>query len=840
MNHRPTSASPNPYAEALQACIHDALAEGPGMAKRWVAGLLDSLRQQEGKAANYHQKTLLIRAGAEMARSMEPFESRWVNEWKRAITEALNNPSPGQSLGGRRPLSQVKFEELELMDDDQVQATVEIARVQQAVQAAADQALGELSARLSRAQGFGVVRTEQNPLRPEVVVLALSRTLEGLTKDPAVRGLWLQHGSMALSAELQLLYRHLGRLLDKHGVQPADYAVTQAPVSSAAARAAAAQGGRGSGMGWGPGDHEGGPVGASWPGNGAGPWSAPSGAVAREPTEAARSGRAPLAGHDDFRPSSLLTLSHLHRLLVSGVGDSQSGRRPPDGPSSSWSTPGARSVPEAVVPYVDEGGAAVRESERGGASSVSGADNPSAVADVPLPTLYTGPERRRRGRDAPLNLPMDDADAEQLKLLAEEVVGMLLDGIARDARLLPSVSQALTQLRPVFLRIAHESPRFFADRQNPARRLLDEMTQRSLAFSSEQSPGFDGFLGAVQGVVKLLSDTHASATTQFQQALQALQAESGEKGSLESVAARTRAVESLVRVEQRFFLARKVAQELADRKDVARASGEMRQFLLGAWAQVIALARMDPHAATPVDGKLPPATRYQGVVSDLLWSCRTELASRNRTRLARVIPLLLRNLREGLQSIEYPQAQSMAFFNQLMVLHEAALKGPEVPERRSPTRPSEAAWADSVASAEKQPWLRSSESQETGFMDVEEEHSPAFQHSDFADTQPMFPALSEPAAAPLPVGIPALGVGAWLELVNSEGQAQRARLEWASPHGTMYLFNTADGKSVSMTRRSFEALWQRGQVRLVAGHSMVDDALDHVMDAAVRNSARPD
>lgn len=833
MNPRPTSAPPNPYAEALQACIHDALAEGPGMAKRWVVGLLESLRQQEAKAANYHQKTLLIRAGAEMARSVEPFESRWVNEWKRAITEALNNPSPGQSLGGRRPLSQVKFEELELMDDDQVQATVEIARVQQAVQAAADQALGELSARLSRAQGFGVVRAEQNPLRPEVVVLALSRTLEGLNKDPAVRGLWLQHGSAALSAELQLLYRHLGRLLDKHGVQPADYAVTQAPMSPAAARAAAAQVGRGVGGVSGGG-------GGAWSGSSAAAWGAmPPGSMAREPTETARSERAPLDGHDDFRPSSLLTLNHLHRLLVSGVGDSQSNRRPPDGPSPPWSPPSARALPSSAVPSADGGDAAWVESERDWSPSASGTDDPSAAADIPLPTLYTGPERRRRGRDAPLNLPMDEADAEQLKLLAEEVVGMLLDGIARDARLLPPVSQALTQLRPVFLRIAHESPRFFADRQNPARRLLDEMTQRSLAFSSEQSPGFDGFLGAVQGVVKLLSDTDASATTQFQQALQALQAESGEKGSLESVAARTRAVESLVRVEQRFLLARKVAQELADRKDVARASGEMRQFLLGAWAQVIALARMDPHATTAVDGKLPPATRYQALVSDLLWSCRTELASRNRTRLARVIPLLLRNLREGLQSIEYPQAQSMAFFSQLMALHEAALKGPEVPERRSATRPTEATWADSVASAEKQPWLRSSESQETGFMDVEEQPGPAFQHSDFADTQPMFPALSEPAAAPLPVGIPALGVGAWLELVNNEGQAQRARLEWASPHGTMYLFNTADGKSVSMTRRSFEALWQRGQVRLVAGHSMVDDALDHVMDAAVRNSARP-
>ena len=52
----------------------------------------------------------------------------------------------------------------------------------------------------------------------------------------------------------------------------------------------------------------------------------------------------------------------------------------------------------------------------------------------------------------------------------------------------------------------------------------------------------------------------------------------------------------------------------------------------------------------------------------------------------------------------------------------------------------------------------------------------------------------------------------------------------------MYLFIVAGGKSISMTRRSLEAMCQRESVRLVSARSMVDDALDGVVAAAVRNS----
>ena len=47
-------------------------------------------------------------------------------------------------------------------------------------------------------------------------------------------------------------------------------------------------------------------------------------------------------------------------------------------------------------------------------------------------------------------------------------------------------------------------PRFFTDAGHPARRLLDEITQRSLAFTTEDAPGFDQFVRLVnEGVAHL-------------------------------------------------------------------------------------------------------------------------------------------------------------------------------------------------------------------------------------------------------------------------------------------------------------------------------------------------
>jgi hypothetical protein len=67
-------------------------------------------------------------------------------------------------------------------------------------------------------------------------------------------------------------------------------------------------------------------------------------------------------------------------------------------------------------------------------------------------------------------------------------------------------------------------------------------------------------------------------------------------------------------------------------------------------------------------------------------------------------------------------------------------------------------------------------------------------------------------------------------------RATRTQLTWASPHGTLFMFTNAEGGTHSMTRRSLDKLLADGGLRVISDHAVVDEALDAVAEAAMRNS----
>ena len=780
INSKPSS---NPHAHALQVCSAEAMAVAPGIAKRWVTSLLDELRLQESWAVSSAEKSVLSLAIKQLGQFRDQFEQRWVENWGRAVTDAVMRPGGSDPGLSRRALGNVRFEELELMDEMQVQATVHVARLEQQVEGASGDALSDLTSLLSRAQGFASVKTDQNPLRPDVVISALRRTVEGLSPDKGVRALWLQHGTKTLGVELQALYRHLVRILERHGVTPAEYNVLQSPSSPPApVRQTGATRFR------------------------------PAGVAEQEalidPVQAPGSLRAPTKAVSDS-----LTLGHLHDLLVGG-GQGKSTQPPP--------------VLNVVLPIVSgvQGGVV---SDRPG-PQVQQSD---AKSTAQHPT-YNGPDRRGGGRAT-------DGQLVSMKNLASEVVRLMLDGMTRDTRLLAPVRDVLTRLQPALLRIVQEDPRFFADKLNPARRLLDEITHKSLAYTSEAAPGFSDFLTSLDDVVQLFSRSDAQVSDLFETALEVLSPLKPAATAAIQMQLRGKAVASLVKAEQRFMVAEKVAAETGGRKDFAQAPSFIKKFLTGPWAQVVAQARVEPALDGQTHERLPADQRYSGMVTDLLWSSHPESSSRNRGRLARLIPGLLRTLREGLHTIDYSADESRHFFTALMALHEAGMKGVPVTESTPPETDfvPPPATQEAVWLAESRPWLRPSEAADAGFM---EDPFPELELTDFVDTLPLHDRPHAPEAKPDSLSAdglqPALTQGAWIDIQQADDSWSRMQLTWASPHGTMYLFSGSDGRSASMTRRSLDVLWARGRVRMVAAQSLVEDALDGVMNVAVSNSVR--
>ncbi len=687
--------------QAFDACLREALTRTREWVPRWLGTLHGTLKERELSAGQLSEKQGLVQARTTLESHRDLIGTRFL----AAFAEALENALPHTGSGSRRSPT-VSFDELELMGDDQVQETVELARVQQVVKMAVDEELVTLTSRLNGAQGLSVVNPDANPLRAEVVVAALMTALKGLHVEAAVRTRWLQVGAISLGDELRHLYAHLSKQLDRAGVKPAGYVVTQ----TATSRTTAAP------MPTGPRDEA-------------------------------------VSVQEVLGDDNLLTLDHLHQLLVGNLDLNEK------------------------------------------------AKSKTAVSDNVM------------GRT-----------------LASEVVTLMLKRIASDERLLAPVRHMLLDMKPALLQLARTEPRFFADKQNPARRLLDAITERSLAFTNEMDPGYGPFSNQVRGIVRTMLKPGDDLAGRFPGMLVELHRSHAAAVAPAQVEARGLAVQTLVKVEQRNLLAERVAAEMRARNDFDKAPGVVRRFLTGPWSQVVAQARLEVTDSSRVPLADSPAMRYSDILPDLLWSSQLALASLNRPRLVKVIPGVLRTLREGLDAIDYPREQAEAFFQALMGLHEAAYKT----QRNEPPPDEQPSIQPEV---EEEPWMQRTEARDSCLMDDALMDSPLTSTQPaFLETQRMQRDWADLKAEMAVQRTTSLPVGTWVDVLQ-DGQAMRWQITWASPHGTLFLFTGANGRSLSMTKRGLERLMEHDRLRVVADHGVVDEALDEVARQAWLNSA---
>jgi hypothetical protein len=409
--------------------------------------------------------------------------------------------------------------------------------------------------------------------------------------------------------------------------------------------------------------------------------------------------------------------------------------------------------------------------------------------------------------------------------LGLEVVQLMVENLAGDARLLAPVRQAVRDLEPALLRLALADPRFFSDRRHPARQLLEEMTQRSLAWTATDAPGFAAFLDPLRQAVEVLLDMRLAGAEPFDFALRTLRDAWGDAQQRDQ-RQREKAVHALLRAEQRNLLAQKLAAQMRGRADLEGAPPQVAQFVTGPWCQVLAQARLaDASGAADPHG-------YAALVGELLWSVQPRLAAADPARLAELAPELVERIEHGLQSIDYPPAQSRRVLQHLAALHREVLR----PGAAEGTALSREQLEAQFAAADDSAWLAPIEAQQSGFLHTRPSTvpKPLFQPTEPAHTLP-HEALE--ADAPQDAAAdPALQPGAWVEMFD--GAWARWQLTWASPHGTLCMFtHAASGRTQSMTRRFVGRLLANGTMRRVADQAVVDGALDAVAQAALRNSA---
>lgn len=404
------------------------------------------------------------------------------------------------------------------------------------------------------------------------------------------------------------------------------------------------------------------------------------------------------------------------------------------------------------------------------------------------------------GRAADHRLAFRDALRREAHTPAQalglEVVHLMVEHLAGDARLLPDVQEAVRDLEPALLRLALADPRFFSDRSHPARQLLDQVTQRSLAWSNPDAPGYRGFVDSLQQAVEVLLETRATGPNPFEIGLDALQ-EAWSETQPKARRTRERAVRALLRAEQRNLLAERLALQMRARPDARGAPSEAVAFLAGPWAQVLAQAKLvDDSGAEDPGG-------YEALVQSLLWSVQPALAGRVASQHAQMVE----RIDAGLASISHAPAETQRWQTVLRQLRTLALySGGGAQAYISEPAP---------LPAPSDTWLAPGEASESGFVP-----EPDLQYGDGGGGESL-PPLD-------------LQVGAWVEMAGEGGH--RWQLTWASPHGLLFMFTQATGTTRSMTRRNLQQLLAQGGLRLVSARAVVDGALDAVARAAWTNS----
>jgi hypothetical protein len=438
------------------------------------------------------------------------------------------------------------------------------------------------------------------------------------------------------------------------------------------------------------------------------------------------------------------------------------------------------------------------------------------LADRARDAQTGAPGRNKAGR---LLEPQDHVRSKALgRQLGEEVVRLMLDNLEQDQRMLVGIRAQLKAMEPALLRLSRTDPRFFSDKKHPARHFLDKITSRSLAFTSEEEPGLARFQKMLENAVNVLNGGEGDAAS-FARLLRKLE----DDWTLDEAQQRHRAEETarnLLHTEQRNLLAQRLAHDFLERVGSKPVPELVVSFLRGPWSMVVAETQLrGAESGHDADG-------YVGLVDDLIWSVQRKLTRRNRSRLVEMVPQMLVKLRQGLQLIAYPEDRILPFFDGLITLHEQAFENSrlgEAPEVSQDAVSGIEEAATSVLSDDDSFWMAEGEAADSGFLD------------DVPEQVSMHPADGFEPVDLEDWDADSLGSGSWVDLAL-DGVWLRAQLTWASPHRTLFMFTSAGGRAHSMSRRTMDRLRTTGLVRLVSDGHVMDNALDAVAQAALRNN----
>jgi hypothetical protein len=661
----------------LDSAVHQLHTTLAGVADRAVETL-------QGLATSAHRiadRDDLLDGRLALVRQAAAFRSTFATALRTAIADDLAPRSEA-----RRRAQGTDWQSLSLVDDAQIETDMAIAKIAQAIAHGCEWELRELGAYMGSLLLLGRADESRNPLRASIVGGALWRAIESITPHDATRKLLVKEVGALLARALPDCYQAILADIKGRGIQPASLSVRGVE---------------------GPGQQLGGVVTGydTIPRDPYRSTGAPSGHLDSGASLGLESGGGGYPSSTGLGGSSRPSghrgtgAGHFGGEAVTSSGTLRGPASRPSGwPSSTGGTgPGAAASTARSRAQIDaELMALLRRinflatpgEDEASAAALAGGDAAAGWPALDARDLdaggFAGPYGQAPSPGGPRPLmaanlirthqdELKRASGGGLDHLVIEVVGSLFDQILSDNRVPPQMARQIARLQLPVLRVALADPSFFSSRRHPVRRFVNRIASLACAYDDfADGPGRE-LLDRVRALVQEIVDGDFDQLELYTAKLAELEMFSAQQAQSEverhgAAASLLDSKESELRVQQRYMA------QLQGALGPVPMPAFLRDFLTQVWSQsLVTVARREGPTSEA-------AQRFRVTGRQLVMSVQPKGSPQQRQKFLMQLPQLMKDLREGLDLIGWPQEAQQQFFSQLMPSHAQALKGPPMSE----------------------------------------------------------------------------------------------------------------------------------------------------------------
>jgi len=395
--------------------------------------------------------------------------------------------------------------------------------------------------------------------------------------------------------------------------------------------------------------------------------------------------------------------------------------------------------------------------------------------------------------------------ASPLDAVLVDAVAMLFDVVFDEAAIPDRLKAQIARLQIPVLKAAMLDRNFFSEQSHPVRRMLDAIATLSIHLPENEAG--NARLDAISNIVSRVLDTFEQDIAVFDAAAAELEAMGAtlEETLEETVDVSLQQDIAQIKQAERAELAPVIVHDFINRALKDHPVPEaVREFLRRDWSRLL--------TADYIEEGEQGAHFSSGVetMRELVWSVQSKADMDARLMLVRILPGLLKRLREGTTKINFPAKLADRFYATLVILHANAVRPNTQPVPLPEATPAEV--VEEVAAIEQ----------------FEAENA-------VADAPAATPAEPEPAAPEFDdlfsLRARSLNKGDWVEFHYEDGTIRWARLGWVSGVKSTYLFSDQDGlNSFSIGLHRLADKLRRGEAVLVERKSITESAFGKLMN----------